>query len=470
MSNERQEHGFHFEKAVIEELKLTPSSNYTHPYDAYTKDNIPVQIKFSQCKNGRISQAEMGDFGRNKEKEQDFILIIGGWEKEHHTIVEIVQFHIQKSLWNEVFQFPDYEQMKQEIKQFPPRGQCDQEWKIYCKKWKDKWDSEFRIAGLAFKRDTKKQRRIQMFIRKEGLKYLEKFCDSFKKWSRKEVERVSKRMIEYKRKSLDKYYTNPGIIPPLLDAIHLSKYDCVVEPSAGDGSFTRLLEQVHPTVLSYDISPDSTGIVQLDFLNQLIDLSPYKNVAVIGNPPFGRQCSLAVKFFNRAASYPQVSCIGMIFPKSFRKDSIQRRLSLDFKHSYEVDIPPHSFTANEQPVDIPCIFQIWNRTPVKRKCTPRQTLQTNGISFVKKKLIDTSHTDQYIAIRRVGFYAGKAFPYENQGEQPFYFLHIQPPHDPTKIIEYMNSITWEFNDTVGSRSISKQQFINQLNRINRNKN
>ena len=61
------------------------------------------------------------------------------------------------------------------------------------------------------------------------------------------------------------------------------------------------------------------------------------NILVIGNPPFGRVSSLAIKFFNYSAKWANV--IAFIIPRTFRKTSIQNKLNNNFHLIYDEEIP-----------------------------------------------------------------------------------------------------------------------------------
>ena len=78
--------------------------------------------------------------------------------------------------------------------------------------------------------------------------------------------------------------------------------------------------------------------------------------------------------------------------------------------------------------------------------------------FVKK----TDNPD--ISFRRVGVYAGKIDTnIDDKSEQSHYFIKVEQNSD-LFIIKYQN-IQWEHNNTVGPRSISKQEFIKEINKI-----
>lgn len=254
---------------------------------------------------------------------------------------------------------------------------------------------------------------------------------------------------------LDKFYTRPEVVKYLLSKIDLSTIDLCVEPSAGSGSFSLYLSQILNT-LSYDIKPEHPSIKKCDFLKTDIskDLHSSHKVAVIGNPPFGKQASLACKFFNKSASYHNVEIIAMIFPKSFKKVSIQNRLDLSFHCIFQEDLADNSFVLENVVHDVPCVFQIWKRTGIDREKVYPSPLK-DDLTFVKHPI--SSDT----AIRRVGFYAGKTEFYTNQSLQSHYFVRGLSEQDR----ECLNSIRWEHNDTVGPRSISKYQLIPILNSL-----
>lgn len=81
-----------------------------------------------------------------------------------------------------------------------------------------------------------------------------------------------------------------------------------------------------------DILPTKSGILHQDFFTYEHSATT-KKVIVIGNPPFGFKASLAVKFFNKAASFADY--IAFILPASFMKDSVKNQLDLGFKLVFE---------------------------------------------------------------------------------------------------------------------------------------
>ena len=83
----------------------------------------------------------------------------------------------------------------------------------------------------------------------------------------------------------------------------------------------------------------------------------YDKIHIIGNPPFGRQSSLARKFIKKSCDF--CDTLSFILPKSFKKDSFQKTFPLYFHLVYQVDLPEKSFQVNSKDYNVPCVFQIW---------------------------------------------------------------------------------------------------------------
>ena len=126
---------------------------------------------------------------------------------------------------------------------------------------------------------------------------------------------------------------------------------------------------------------------------------------------------------------------------------------------YSEDLPTNSFIHNNNIYDVHCVFQIWIKKNTERALKKKET-PSDYYSFVKK----TENPD--FSIRRVGFYAGKIYTDINKNEQSHYFLKLSPTVSKIQFIKYYDSLIFESNNTVGSKSISKQEFISLLNLFN----
>ena len=163
-----------------------------------------------------------------------------------------------------------------------------------------------------------------------------------------------------RKEGLDKFYTIPSYSKTCIDHVFelYHDWDLVVEPSAGNGSF---LNQIESKKIGIDISPEHKDIIKQDFLTY--EPNEQGNILVIGNPPFGKVSSLAIKFFNHAAKWANV--IAFIIPRTFRRVSVQNKLDPSFHLVFDEDTPikPCCFSP---PMMVKCCFQIWERREEKR--------------------------------------------------------------------------------------------------------
>jgi len=233
-----------------------------------------------------------------------------------------------------------------------------------------------------------------------------------------------------KKDDLDKFYTKEEVAKYCISKLDLTKYDKILEPSAGNGSFLNNL-------------PENKSIIKKDFFsfNKKVNL-------VIGNPPYGRQASLAFKFIKHACSISDT--VAFILPKSFKKQSFINRIPEYFHLYKQYDLPDNSFTLNNIDYYVPTVFQIWEKKNYKRIKPLNET--TNIFSFT------TAEKANY-SIRRVGVYAGKCFTDLNKSKQSHYFVYS----NLKDFLEKVNSIKWEHNNTIGPRSISKPELIKEIN-------
>jgi predicted RNA methylase len=274
----------------------------------------------------------------------------------------------------------------------------------------------------------------------------------------------------------DQYYTNPHLAtvcvakilelhPTLNQANHLW-----LEPSAGRGVFIEAAKSHNITnIKAYDIDPKHPDVTQADYLVSLEqsiqgDQSP---TVVFGNPPFGRQGSLAKKFIKKAAAQaPQI--IAFILPLSFVKPSMYNVFPLNYHMEYSAQVPPNSFQVNTQPYDVPCVYQIWARKSTHRPAAPPAAPQ--GFKYVAQS------APHNLIIRRVGVYAGRAFLKPGPAEaaeaaatyspQTHYYIALNPllSHKAATAAQSLNAHTFPTN-TTGPRSLSKGEVAEVLNKL-----
>ena len=109
------------------------------------------------------------------------------------------------------------------------------------------------------------------------------------------------------RNTIDKYYTKPHIVEQCINLaiehLKIINEDFIIEPSAGNGSFINEIKNITSNYIFYDLEPEHSEIIKQDYL--LFDYptniqNNYNKIHVIGNPPFGRQSSLAIQFIKKS--------------------------------------------------------------------------------------------------------------------------------------------------------------------------
>ena len=264
-----------------------------------------------------------------------------------------------------------------------------------------------------------------------------------------------------KRNIIDKFYTKTEIVKQCIELvnkyINISKDDLIIEPSAGNGSFINYIKNISNNYKFYDIQPENDEIIKLNFLD--FDFSQiiknYTKIHIIGNPPFGRQASLAIKFIKKCCEF--ANSISFILPKSFKKDSMKKYFSKNFHLICEIDLSEKSFLVNNIEYDVPCIFQIWEYKNELRNSIVK--IQPINFKFVKK------NENPDISFRRVGVNAGTIMKdINNKSFQSHYFIKFTNNKSIDDNINMLKHLKFNFNNTVGPKSISKQELIYEFNK------
>jgi predicted RNA methylase len=191
------------------------------------------------------------------------------------------------------------------------------------------------------------------------------------------------------RNTIDKFYTKTRIAKLCVDKIpeyiSIGHTELIIEPSAGNGSFIDYIKQLSAHYTFYDLEPEHPEIMRQDFLHlNYIELKQkFTNIHIIGNPPFGRQSSTAIKFIKKCCLFS--SSISFILPKSFKKQSMRKYFEKHYHLLYEMDLEHNSFLLNGIETNVPCIFQIWKYKNKVR--IDNDKLEPKHFKFVKKKII-----------------------------------------------------------------------------------
>ena len=247
--------------------------------------------------------------------------------------------------------------------------------------------------------------------------------------------------------TLDQYYTKPHIAKKCYDILNkkypVNAYDYALEPAAGTGSFFKLMPKNREGI---DLDPKASNIIKMDFFDYIPKEG--KRYIVLGNPPFGRICSSAVKFFNYAANFSEI--IAFIVPRTFRKVSLQNKLDLNFHLVYDEILPEDSFVFEEKEYNVPCTFQIWEKQETKR-AKINEPLNHQDFDFVEKDKGDFS-------FQRVGNDAGLIREeFSKYAPESHYFIKA----NKSNVIDIMKNINFDEVkfDTAGNPSISKREIV-----------
>lgn len=262
------------------------------------------------------------------------------------------------------------------------------------------------------------------------------------------------------RNTIDKYYTKETVaelcVHLVKTNIHISPDDVIIEPSAGNGSFMKSIQSMTRHFRFYDIEPEKDEILQQDYLQYDYEdiKKTFPKIHIIGNPPFGRQSSMAIKFIKKSCEFGD--SVSFILPKSFKKDSLQKTFPSLFHLVWEQDLPSHSFLVGGVEHNVPCIFQIWEKRSIHR--TIPEKVEPIHFRFVDK------HENPDISYRRVGVNAGAIDTHiEEKSIQSHYFIQFTNGKPIAENLHTISTITYDFNNTVGPKSISKQELIGKMN-------
>ena len=258
------------------------------------------------------------------------------------------------------------------------------------------------------------------------------------------------------RDTKDQFYTKRTVaekcVKDILETLPWSSTALWIEPSAGAGAFLGIYDG---ETIALDLEPKAAGVVAQDFLTWA-HVGGSKRI-FFGNPPFGRQGSIAKKFLRHACEQG-ADALAFILPRSFMKPSMYGCILPSFHLVKQVELPKNSFEVNKEPYDVPCVFQSWEKQEAQRPAVEKE--EADGFVYVKP---DEAYD---LAFRRVGGEAGKTFL---RGEtepsvQSHHFLKFDEGIDVADIQKRVNKHVFPSN-TTGPRSLSKPEINSVLNKL-----
>ena len=187
---------------------------------------------------------------------------------------------------------------------------------------------------------------------------------------------------------LDKFYTPVSVAKECIELVpDINSYELIIEPSAGDGSFSSQLN-----CLAFDLEPESANIIQQDWFT----VKPFKQekILVIGNPPFGSRSSLAKQFIKHSQKIG-AETIAFILPDTFSKLSNQS-ISLfpeNWKLIVEHKLTNSNFIINKtEKYFVPCTFYVWTKRDSLINLRQKKIPPSEDFIFVNRGSLDADFT------------------------------------------------------------------------------
>jgi predicted RNA methylase len=203
-----------------------------------------------------------------------------------------------------------------------------------------------------------------------------------------------------------------NLVPDLADRT-------VIEPAGGTGAFIRAAQKFGVTkFLSFDIEPKHSLVKKANFLSKRITA---KNALTISNPPFGRNNSLSIPFFNKAAEHSEFICF--IVPRSWRKWSVINRLDRRFHlisdQDILIDYVDETGERLSKRTSLSTCFQIWQRRDYLRPL-----IKVRDLGLIEK----CSPDEADVALTIFGFGCGKVrTDFDRKPNSTVMFLRVIHP-------------------------------------------
>lgn len=231
----------------------------------------------------------------------------------------------------------------------------------------------------------------------------------------------------------EQYYTPRDLAEQLVQKVKALVPDfssrTVLEPAGGTGAFVEAAKRAGAKkVMSVDIEPKHSEVGKGDYLETNLRL---EDAVTISNPPFGRNNSLSIPFFNRAALHSEY--IAFIVPRSWRKWSVINRLNRNFHlvldEDLQIDYVDDSHELISQKNLLKTCFQVW-----KRREDLREIVKIEDKGFVTK--VKPEEAD--IALTVFGYSCGKVNEeFERKPNTTRLFLKLHHPR-ALQVLKTMN--------------------------------
>jgi len=249
----------------------------------------------------------------------------------------------------------------------------------------------------------------------------------------------------------DKYYTSKELskycIDKTYEIIGEDNIKDVIEPSAGNGSFSNQLF----FCTAYDIEPENDNIIKQDYLN--LDL-PYKEGRlIIGNPPYGSRMNLVIRFFKKSIELGDY--VSFILPIS----QLDNNISLyEFDLIYSEDLGLQKYTDRK----LHCCLNIFRRPENGLNDKPK--FKMNDITIVRDAKKGYDEIEDY-DIRMVYWGSGSAGKILSKNDKRYageYKIKIHNDKYKNDIIKVLSNTDWKKELKAIAMLRIKQYHIHEL--------
>jgi hypothetical protein len=284
----------------------------------------------------------------------------------------------------------------------------------------------------------------------------------------KETIIVNKNTKYIREQGLDKFYTIPSRSKKCIDKVFelydKSNFGLIIEPSAGNGSFLDQLDCINK--IGIDILPENKNIIKMDFFN-FTPPQHVNNILVIGNPPFGKISSIAIKFFNHSAKWANV--IAFIIPRTFRRPSVQNKLHRMFHLIYDEDITTKPCCFNPR-MTVKCCFQIWEKKDFERLIVDLPTKHKDWVFLpfgpIDKNGQPTPPKDADFALRAYGGKIGEIKKQKLNELRPKSWHWIKSNIPIDELINYFNQLDYSDSlNTARQNSMGRGELVRLYNNL-----
>jgi hypothetical protein len=258
-------------------------------------------------------------------------------------------------------------------------------------------------------------------------------------------------------RDLDQFFTRSDVARRCVDLVAtlypVQSGDWLwLEPSAGGGAFLDLLP--FPRI-GLDIHSQRADITAVDFLGWHPGRVT-RRIAVVGNPPFGKNASLARRFFDHAASFADI--IAFIVPRTFEKPAFANRLDRRMHLVSETALDVESFEFGGEAYAVPTVFQIWEKRAALRPLVAAKR-EHQDFDFVTQPTGD-------FAFQRVGARAGLV-SVEGLRKSPQSHYFIKANGCSLTLLDRLSAIVWEpiKRRTAGNPSIGKGELVSEYRAV-----